>query len=159
MNYRLALLKQHNFRLADIQKVISGMNVLEGALDFLQNIRKQTQLILLSDTYVEFAGPLLEKLNWPTLFCNTLEVGNNGEITGYKLRQKEGKKETVKALKSLNMKVFAAGDSFNDLKMINEADAGCLFRAPEEIRMEYPTIASTENYEELSEEISKFLGD
>jgi phosphoserine/homoserine phosphotransferase len=159
MNYRLALLKQHNFRLADIQKVISGMNVLEGALEFSQNIRKQTQLILLSDTYVEFAGPLLEKLNWPTLFCNTLEIGNSGEITGYKLRQKEGKKETVKALKSLNMKVFAAGDSFNDLKMIKEADAGCLFRAPEEIRMEYSNIPCVNSFAELFGLISKFLRD
>jgi phosphoserine/homoserine phosphotransferase len=159
MNYRLALLKKHNFRLADIQKVIAGMNVLEGALEFTQEIRKQTQLILLSDTYVEFASPLLEKLNWPTLFCNSLEIGSHGEVTGYKLRQKEGKKETIKALKSLNMKVFAAGDSFNDLKMINEADAVCLFRAPEKIRLDYSNIPCVNSFAELFGEISKFLGD
>ncbi|MDR0312121.1 MAG: bifunctional phosphoserine phosphatase/homoserine phosphotransferase ThrH [Treponema sp.] len=159
MNYRLALLKKHNFRLADIQKVIAGMDVLEGALEFTQKIRKKTQLILLSDTYVEFASPLLEKLNWPTLFCNSLELGSQGEVTGYKLRQKEGKRETIKALKSLNMKVFAAGDSFNDLKMINEADAGCLFRAPERIRLDYSNIPCVNSFAELFGEISKFLGD
>jgi phosphoserine/homoserine phosphotransferase len=158
MNYRLALLNKHNFRLPDIQKVIAGMNVLEGAFEFAQRIREQTQLIILSDTYEEFARPLMEKLNWPVLFCNSLEVGSQGEITGYKLRQKEGKKEAVRALKSLNMKVFAAGDSFNDLKMINEADEGCLFRAPEKIRQENPGIPSTETYDELLEKIRAFVG-
>jgi phosphoserine/homoserine phosphotransferase len=124
MDFRLALLREHNLRLADIQKVIANTNVLEGAYEFAQKIREQTQLIILSDTYEEFARPLMKKLNWPVLFCNSLEIGSQGEISGYKLRQKEGKKEAVRALKSLNMKVFAAGDSFNDLKMINEADSG-----------------------------------
>jgi phosphoserine/homoserine phosphotransferase len=157
MNYRLALLDKHNFRLTDIQKVIAGMNVLEGAFEFAQKIREQTQLVILSDTYEEFARPLMEKLNWPTLFCNSLETGSQGEITGYKLRQKEGKKEAVRALKTLNMKVFAAGDSFNDLKMINEADEGCLFRAPEKIQQENPDIPCVDSYGELLEKITAYL--
>jgi phosphoserine/homoserine phosphotransferase len=157
MNYRLVLLDKHNFRLTDIQKVIAGMNVLEGAYEFAQKIREQTQLVILSDTYEEFARPLMEKLNWPALFCNSLEIGSQGEITGYKLRQKEGKKGAVRALKSLNMKVFAAGDSFNDLKMINEADDGCLFRAPEKIQQENPGIPCVETYDALLEKITAFV--
>ena len=157
MNYRIALLKKNNLLLSDIQKVISNMKVLDGAEDFTRSVRGQTQLILLSDTYQEFARPLMAKLDWPTLFCNSLEVAHNGEITGYRLRQQEGKLETVKALKTLNMKVFAAGDSYNDIKMITEADEGCLFRAPENIRNEYPEIPSAETYSELLERINIFL--
>ena len=157
MHYRLALLKQHNFRLADIQKVIAGMNVLEGAVDFIAKIREQTQLMILSDTYEEFARPLMKKLGWPGLLCNSLEVNKDGEITAYRLRQKEGKMEAVKAFKSLNMKVFAAGDSFNDLAMIREADDGCLFRAPENIRMNYREIPCIDTYDEMLERISSFL--
>ena len=157
MNYRLALLKQHNFKLADIQKAISSMNVLEGAEDFVCKLRERTQLIVLSDTYEEFAKPLMAKLGWPTLFCNSLEIGKNGEITGYRLRQKDGKKHAVAALKTLNLKVFAAGDSFNDLKMIREADDGCLFKAPEKIKQDYPDIPSTETFDELLDTIDRFL--
>ena len=157
MHYRLALLKEHNLKLADIQRAIGGMNVLDGAEDFTRKLRERTQLIILSDTYEEFARPLMAKLGWPTLFCNSLKTGAQGEITGYRLRQKEGKKHAVAALKSLNMQVFAAGDSFNDLLMIREADNGCLFRAPEKIRLDNPDIPSTENYDELLEEIEHFL--
>jgi phosphoserine/homoserine phosphotransferase len=158
MRFRLALLEKHNLRLADIQKVIGGMEVLEGALDFTQKLRERTQLIVLSDTYEEFARPLMEKLYWPTLFCNSLEIGKDGEISGYKLRQKEGKKHAVAALKTLNMKVFAAGDSFNDLLMIREAHEGCLFRAPEKIRQDNPDIPFTETFDELLGRIDGFLG-
>jgi len=158
MNFRLDILKKNNFRLADIQKVISGMDPLEGAYDFSQKIRAKTQLIILSDTYEEFARPLMKKLDWPVLLCNSLATNSNGEITSYILRQKEGKKEAVKALKSLNMKVFAAGDSFNDLAMINEADDGCLFRAPESIREKYQHIYCTETYDGLMERVDLFLG-
>ena len=157
MKYRLDLLKKNNFRLTDIQKVIAGMDVLEGALEFTKKIREQTQLIILSDTYEEFARPLMQKLGWPTLFCNSLEIAPNGEITGYTLRQKEGKLAAVIALKSLNMEIFAAGDSFNDLKMIHEADKGCLFRAPEKIKQENPGLPHTETYDELFKLISEFL--
>ena len=133
MNFRLALLKENKLKLADIQKVIGSMEALEGADDFILKIRERTQLIILSDTYEEFARPLMAKLGWPTLFCNSLITGKDGEITGYRLRQKEGKMHAVAALKTLNMKVFAAGDSFNDLLMIRKANQGCLFRAPEKI--------------------------
>ena len=157
MSYRLALLKKHNFKLADIQNVISKMNVLEGALEFSLKIRQRTQLVILSDTYQEFAQPLMEKLQWPSLFCNSLEIGCEGEIAGYRLRQKEGKKESVRALKSLNMKVFAAGDSFNDLKMIAEADEGCLFRAPEQIRKDNAHLPCVDTYDDLLDLINNFL--
>jgi len=157
MAFRLAHLKKNNLKLADIQKVIANMDILEGADDFTRKLRERTQLIILSDTYEEFARPLMKKLQWPTLFCNSLETGKNGEITGYKLRQKEGKKHAVAALKTLNMNVFAAGDSFNDLLMIREADEGCLFRAPETIKLDNPDIPYVETYDELLERIDDFL--
>jgi phosphoserine/homoserine phosphotransferase len=157
MNFRLALLRRHNFKLADIQKVTGMMNILEGADDFTRKLREKTQLIILSDTYQEFARPLMAKLGWPTLFCNSLEIGKDGEITNYRLRQKEGKKQAVIALKTLNMKVFAAGDSFNDLAMIREAHEGCLFLAPEKIKLDNPNIPFTETYDELLEKINRFL--
>jgi phosphoserine/homoserine phosphotransferase len=157
MRFRLALLKEHALKLADIQKVICGMAPLEGACDFMRRLRERVQLIILSDTYEEFARPLMEKLGWPTLFCNSLEVAEDGEITGYRLRQKEGKKNAVAAFHSLNMKVFAAGDSFNDLEMIRDADEGCFFRAPPNILKEYPSVPFTETYEELLDKIDRFL--
>ena len=157
MRYRLALLKEYKLKLADIQKVIGNMDILEGAGAFTAKLRERSQLIILSDTYEEFARPLMAKLGWPTLFCNSLEVGKDGEITGYRLRQQAGKKHAVAAFKTLNMKVFAAGDSFNDLEMIKEADEGCLFRAPEKIKQDYPDIPSTESYDGLLDIIYRFL--
>jgi phosphoserine/homoserine phosphotransferase len=157
MNFRLDLLKKHNLKLPDIQKVIGAMEPLEGAKDFAARLREKTQLIILSDTYEEFAKPLMAKLGYPTLFCNSLEISGDGTITGYHLRQKEGKKYAAAALKSLNMKVFAAGDSFNDLGMIHEADKGCLFRAPEKIRKDYPSIPCVDTYDELLDQIDRFL--
>ena len=157
MRFRLDLLARNNLKLADIQRVISGMDPLPGALEFTNALRERTQLIILSDTFEQFAKPLMAKLAWPTLFCNSLETGKDGAVTGYRLRQKNGKKEAVKAFKSLNMTVFAAGDSFNDLAMIREADAGCLFRAPESIKKDCPDIRCTGTYDELLAEIDRFL--
>ena len=157
MRFRIELLKQHNLKLADIQRVISGMSPLEGAMEFTRALREKTQLIILSDTFDQFAQPLMKKLDWPTLLCNTLEISHDGTVTGYRLRQQNGKKEAVRAFKLINMKVFAAGDSFNDLAMIHEADAGCLFRPPEAIRKEYASIPCVDTYDGLFAEIIKFL--
>jgi phosphoserine/homoserine phosphotransferase len=157
MAFRLDLLKKNGLKLADIQKVIAGMEVLPGAADFTRSLREKTQLIILSDTFAQFAKPLMEKLSYPTLFCNTLQINAEGEITGYKLRQKNGKREAVKAFKSLNMEVFAAGDSFNDLAMIREADGGCLFRAPEKIRQENSDVPCVDTFDDLLNKIDKFL--
>jgi phosphoserine/homoserine phosphotransferase len=158
MRFRLDLLAKNKLKLPDIQRVIGGMEALEGAAGFTEALRERTQLIILSDTYEEFAKPLMKKLGWPTLFCNSLVALPDGTITGYTLRQKNGKREAVKALASLNIEVFAAGDSFNDLQMIREAKAGCLFRAPEAIRKEYADIPCVDSYGELLEKIDLFLG-
>jgi phosphoserine/homoserine phosphotransferase len=157
MRFRLDLLAKNKLKLPDIQRVISGMEALEGAAEFTGALRERTQLIILSDTYEEFAKPLMKKLGWPTLFCNSLVTLPDGTVTGYTLRQKNGKKEAVKAFASLNMDVFAAGDSFNDLQMIRQAKAGCLFRAPEAIRKEYADIPCVDSYGELLEKIDRFL--
>jgi phosphoserine/homoserine phosphotransferase len=157
MRFRLDLLDRKGLRLPDIQRVIAGMDPLPGALEFSRALRERTQLVILSDTYEEFARPLMAKLGYPTLFCNSLETGEAGKITGYRLRQRDGKREAVRAFKALNIEVFAAGDSFNDLAMIREAGAGCLFRAPEAIRRENPGIASVDDYRGLRGEIDKFL--
>jgi phosphoserine/homoserine phosphotransferase len=133
------------------------MDPLPGAIDFTRALREKTQLIILSDTFEQFAKPLMAKLGYPTLFCNSLEAGKDGSITGYKLRQKEGKKHAVAALKTLNLEVFAAGDSFNDLAMIQEASDGCLFRAPQKIRDDYPHIPCVDTYDDLLGRIDNFL--
>ncbi|GHU82068.1 phosphoserine phosphatase [Spirochaetia bacterium] len=157
MAFRLDLLKKNRLTLGDIQKVIGGMEPLEGAAAFTKALRERAQLIILSDTYEEFAKPLMAKLGYPTLFCNSLTVGEDGIITAYHLRQRDGKKYAVRALKSLNMTVFAAGDSFNDLAMIREADGGCLFRAPEAIREHYSDIPCVDTYDEFLAKIDAFL--
>jgi phosphoserine/homoserine phosphotransferase len=157
MRFRLDILASHKLKLADIQKVISGMEPLPGAIEFTNTLREQTQLIILSDTFEQFAKPLMEKLCWPTLFCNSLVTGPDGGVIGYNLRQANGKQSAVKAFKSMNLTVFAAGDSFNDLAMIREADAGCLFRAPETIRKECAHIPCVDTYTALLAEIDRFL--
>ncbi|MDR1836213.1 MAG: bifunctional phosphoserine phosphatase/homoserine phosphotransferase ThrH [Treponema sp.] len=157
MKYRIELLEKNNLKLADIQKVISGMEPLPGAVEFTNVLREKTQLIILSDTFEQFAEPLMKKLSRPVLFCNTLEVSSSGTVTGYSLRQKDGKKEAVRAFKSMNMRVFAAGDSFNDLSMIREADCGCLFRAPPQIRKDCASINCVDTFGGLLAEIDKFL--
>jgi len=157
MRFRLDLLEKNNLKLPDIQKAIGTMEPLPGAIAFTEKVKGLTQLIILSDTYEEFAKPLMKKLSWPTLFCNSLECSPDGKINGYKLRQKNGKQLAVRAFASLNAEVFAAGDSFNDLAMIQEAKAGCLFRAPESIRKEYADIPCVDTFDELLEQIERFL--
>jgi phosphoserine/homoserine phosphotransferase len=157
MHYRLDILKAHNLKLPDIQKVISTIKPLDGALEFIGNLRKKTQLIILSDTFLEFAGPLMAQLNYPTIFCNSLVVDSDGTITGYTLREQNGKREAVKALKGLNIPCFAAGDSYNDIAMIDEADRGVLFCAPKNILETRADLKITETYDELSREIDAVL--
>jgi phosphoserine/homoserine phosphotransferase len=157
MNFRLELLKKNGLTLPDIQKVIGGMKPLDGAEEFTNAVRERTQLILLSDTFEQFARPLMAKLGYPTLLCNTLLTDATGAITAYRLRQREGKKQAVRAFKSINAEVFAAGDSFNDLQMISEADAGCLFRAPEAIRNAHRGTVCVDTYDELLAQIDGFL--
>ena len=157
MRFRIELLNKNNLKLADIQRVISGMSPLEGAAEFTLRLKERTRLIILSDTFEQFAGPLMKKLDWPVLLCNTLEIAADGTVSGYRLRQRNGKKEAVRAFKSINMRVFAAGDSFNDLTMIHEADSGCLFRAPETIRTEYAAIPCVDTYDALLAHIDNFI--
>ena len=158
MRFRIELLTKHKLKLRDIQEVIGSVEPLEGSCDFLAALRKKTQFIILSDTFAEFSGPLIAKLDYPTIFCNSLEIAADGSVSGYRIRRENGKKHAVAAFKSLNFKVFAAGDSYNDLDMIKEADSGCLFRAPENIKLEYPHLPSTETYEDFMEKIEEFLG-
>jgi phosphoserine/homoserine phosphotransferase len=157
MRFRIETLKKNGLKLPDIQKVIGGMEPLEGAAEFTRALRERAQLVILSDTFEEFARPLMAKLSWPTLFCNSLVTEADGTITGYRLRQQNGKREAVKAFASLNMEVFAAGDSFNDLAMIREASAGCLFRPPQKIREDHPDIPCVESFSEMLAEIDTFL--
>ncbi len=158
MRFRLALLKERGLKLRDIQAVVSTMEPLDGAREFVATLRERTQLIILSDTFEQFAKPLMAKLGYPTLFCNSLVVAKDGGVSDYRLRQKEGKMHAVQALKTLNMTVFAAGDSFNDLAMIRAADSGCLFRAPASIRTSCEDLACFEGYDELLKTIDAFLG-
>ena len=158
MRFRIELLAKHNLKLADIQRVIGGMEPLEGAVDFVRSLREKTQFIILSDTFEQFAKPLMAKLGYPTLFCNRIETAQDGSVSGYRLRQQNGKMHAVEALKTLNFEIFAAGDSFNDLAMIGKADSGCLFRAPAGIKKDYSHIPCVETYGELLEKIEEFLG-
>ena len=157
MRRRIAILKENNLKLADITRVISNMNPLEGAPEFLDWLRSIAQVIVLSDTFVEFAGPLMQKLNWPALFCNSLKVNSDGAISGYVLRQPDGKRKAIVALKSLNYKVIAMGDSYNDITMIQTADTGILFRPPKNVRAEYPNLPVAEGYEDLKKLIQPLL--
>jgi phosphoserine/homoserine phosphotransferase len=157
MRYRLELLKQRGLKLPDIRNVINNMAPLEGAVEFVKTLKERTQLIILSDTYEEFARPLMAKLGYPTLFCNSFVIAKDGSIVDYKLRQREGKKHAVAAFKSLNIEVFAAGDSFNDLAMIREAGNGCLFRAPEKIKNDHRDLVCTDTYDGLLSQIDRFL--
>jgi phosphoserine / homoserine phosphotransferase len=157
MKKRIAILKENGLTLHDIQAVIRKIDPLDGALEFLDWLRSKHQLIIVSDTFVQFAGPLMEKLGRPTLFCNSLVVGSDGTITGYQLRQKDGKRKVVEALKSLDYRVIAFGDSYNDITMLKKADASFLFRPPENVKKEFPEIPVVENYRELKELIENAL--
>jgi phosphoserine/homoserine phosphotransferase len=158
MRRRISILRENNLKLTDITRVISDMNPLEGAPEFLDWLRSNAQVIVLSDTFVEFAGPLMQKLNWPTLFCNSLQVNGDGAISGYVLRQPDGKRKAIVALKSLNYQVIAMGDSYNDITMIQMADTGILFRPPQNVRAEYPNLPVAEDYEDLKKLMRPMLG-
>lgn len=158
MQGRLGILNEHGLTLKDIQSVIRSISPLSGALDFLNALRSKVQVIILSDTFTEFAQPLMEKLGWPTLFCNSLTVDDAGMITGYTLRQRDGKRKAVEALQSIGFTVFAGGDSYNDLSMIKTADSGALFRAPQRIIEAEPQLPHAVKYAELEQIIGRFLG-
>lgn len=157
MKYRLDILKQHNLGLREIQAVIEKIDVMDGAKEFLDELRQITQVIILSDTFEQFAAPLMKKLGMPTIFCNTLEVAPNGEITGYKMRCEKSKLTTVKALQSCGFQTIAAGDSFNDLGMILNSKAGFLFKSTEQIKKDYPEIQAFEEYNDLLAAIKSVL--
>ncbi len=149
MTRRLKILDQHGFTLADIQAVIDAMGPLEGAAEFVAWLRERTQVIILSDTFYEFALPLMRQLGYPTIFCNQLEIGPNGRIVNYKLRQPNQKKHAVAALKNLNFRVMAAGDAYNDTAMLGEAHAGFFFCPPDHLPKEFPQFPVTKTYAEL----------
>lgn len=157
MNYRIKILKEHGLGLKEIQDVISKIDLMPGAKEFLDELRTITQVIILSDTFEQFATPLMKKLDWPTIFCNTLEVSDSGEITGFKMRCPQSKLTTVKALQSCGFETIASGDSFNDLGMIQASKAGFLFKSTEAIKNDYPNIPAYEEYDELLEAIKKAL--
>lgn len=153
MNWCLSILKEHGLGLKEIQETISRINPLPGAREFLDKLRSFTQVILISDTFTEFAAPLMEKLGYPTLFCNSLEVAEDGEITGFKMRIEQSKLSTVKALQSIGFDTIASGDSYNDLGMIKASKAGFLFRSTEQIKTDNPQIPAYETYDELMQAI------
>jgi len=157
MKKRLSILDENGLKLKDITDAIATMEPLDGALEFLEWLRSQMQLIIVSDTYVEFAKPLMEKLKWPTLFCHSLSVDKKGMISGYNLRQEDGKRKTVLSLQSLNYNVIAIGDSYNDITMLKEADTGILFCPPDNVKDEYPQFSVSYGYEELKKLILKTL--
>jgi phosphoserine/homoserine phosphotransferase len=157
MKHRLKILTENGLTLADIQKAIARMDPLDGASDFLDWLREKTQVIIVSDTYVEFAGPLMKKLRFPTLLCNSLSVDANGVIHNYLLRQKDGKRKVTLAFKGLNYRVIAIGDSYNDITMLQTADKGILYRPPESVRKEYSHFPVCSNFEELRRIISATL--
>lgn len=154
MQGRLKILDEHKLKLADIQQVIGTLSPLDGAKAFLDELRARTQVIILSDTFEEFAQPLMQQLGWPTILCHRLEVDGTGRIVNYKLRTPEQKQKAVAALKLLNYRVVAAGDSFNDIAMLAEADAGFLFHAPDNIKKQFPQFPAVDRYEDLMARIT-----
>lgn len=157
MKKRLSILHENKLTIKDIKAVIATMDPLEGALDFLDWLRSCTQVIIVSDTFDQFAGPLMKKLGWPTIFCNSLSIGPDGSITGYNLRQNDGKRKAVLSLRSLNYKIIAVGDSYNDITMLKEADTGILFCPPDNVKNEFPELHVSYTYDELKRIISKIL--
>jgi len=157
MKYRLSILDREGLVLKDIQKIISELEPLDGAYDFVQQVRMETQLVLLSDTFEQFATPLMAKLNFPTLFCNTLLVEKGGRISSYRLRQDDGKRRAVEAFRAMGLEIFAAGDSYNDISMLKAAHRSTLFRAPALIKKEYPNFDCAENHSQLLADIRNFL--
>lgn len=157
MNYRIKILKEHGLGLKEIQETIAKINPLDGAKEFLDELRSLTQVIILSDTFTQFAAPLMKKLGLPTIMCNTLEVADNGEIVGFKMRCDHSKLSTVKALQSVGFETICAGDSYNDLEMILNSKAGFLFRSTDKIKKDYPNLPAFESYNDLLEAIKKVL--
>ncbi|NQV64661.1 MAG: bifunctional phosphoserine phosphatase/homoserine phosphotransferase ThrH [SAR86 cluster bacterium] len=155
MQQRLRILAEHNLKLDDIQDVIQTLAPMDGAKDFLDSLRASYQVIILSDTFYEFAQPLMQQLAWPTLFCHRLIVDDAGNVTGYKLRQQDPKKISVQSLHALNYRIYAAGDSYNDTTMLAEADVGFLFRAPKHVIEEFPQFRVTDDYAELRQFIDE----
>jgi len=157
MNYRINILKEHGLGLKEIQETIAKIDPMPGAKEFLDELRSMTQVIIISDTFTQFAAPLMKKLGWPTIFCNSLEVAENGEITGYRMRVENSKYSTVKALQSIGFETIASGDSHNDLGMIKASKAGFLFKSTEQIKKDNPELEAYETYEQLMEAIKKAL--
>jgi len=158
MKRRLGILDRNNLKLKDIQAVITGMDPLEGALEFLNWLRSLVPVIIVSDTFMQFAGPLMEKLGKPALFCNTLSVSKDGRITDYILRQNDGKKHVIKALKNLNYHTIAVGDSYNDITMLKAADRGILYSPPENVESEFPEFPVARNYEDMKAAVLDIIG-
>lgn len=157
MKYRIAILKENGLGLKEIQDVIAKIDPMPGAKDFLDELRSITQVIILSDTFTQFASPLMKKLGYPTIFCNSLEVAQSGEVTGFKMRCEQSKLTTVKALQSIGYETIASGDSYNDLGMINASKAGFLFKSTEKIKNDNPDIPAYETYDELMTAIKKAM--
>ena len=149
MKYRIGILKEHGLGLKEIQDTIATIDPMPGAKEFLDELRSFTQVIILSDTFSQFATPLMKKLGWPTIFCNELEVGENGAITGYRMRCEKSKLSTVRALQTVGFQTIASGDSYNDLGMIQASKAGFLFRSTEKIRADHPELPAFESYDDL----------
>ena len=157
MNWRLGILKEHGLGLKEIQETIAKIDPLPGAKEFLDKLREMGQVIIISDTFTQFAKPLMKKLGWPTIFCNSLEVAPDGTITGFKMRIEKSKYTTVKALQSIGLETIASGDSYNDLGMIEASKAGFLFRSTEQIKKDHPELAAYETYDELFDAIKKAM--
>lgn len=157
MTWRLGILKEHGLGLKEIQETIAKIDPLPGAKEFLDELRAMTQVIIISDTFTQFAGPLMKKLGYPTIFCNSLEVAPDGEITGFKMRCENSKLTTVKALQSIGYDTIASGDSHNDLAMIQASKAGFLFRSTEQIKKDYPELPAFESYDDLLHAIQQAL--
>lgn len=157
MKWRLGILKEHGLGLKEIQETIAKIDPMPGAKEFLDELRRMTQVIIISDTFTQFAAPLMKKLGLPTIFCNSLEVAENGEITGYRMRVENSKYSTVKALQSIGFETIASGDSHNDLGMIKASKAGFLFKSTEQIKKDNPELPAYETYDELMEAIKKAL--
>jgi phosphoserine/homoserine phosphotransferase len=157
MTRRLSILAEHDLGLPDIQQVIGGMSPLAGAKEFLDWLRERAQVVILSDTFYQFAAPLMRQLGWPTLLCHRLEIGEGGRVSNYCLRQKDGKRQAVKAFHQLNFRVIAAGDSYNDTTMLSEADAGILFRPPDNVIEEFPQFPVARSYDELRSEFQRAI--
>ena len=157
MNWRLGILKEHNLGLKEIQETIAKIDPMPGAKEFLDELRSISQVIIISDTFTQFAAPLMKKLGMPTIFCNTLEVQENGEITGFKMRMPDSKLNTVKALQSIGFQTIASGDSYNDLGMIKASKAGFLFKSTDKIKADNPNIPAYETYAELMKAIKQAM--